>query len=530
MPMPAASTGEAPPKPRQKKKPPRSFRRRRRRYIDSLRSSLEKDRQEPLIEFEHLRSQSESEKRMSKGFVHDDDETAGGGTLSPTRKPRKKRQPTAAPAPGTQENPSSEPAIAAETAAAPVESSQQQLPPLNLNEKFEKPKAAAAAAGAATAEAEPEVEWRSRRRPPPPPRSSSSKQKKAQQTKPEESSLSSRSQSAMPPPPATDAAAASTSRRFDAAGIADEGLIVRLRVASNRPVENDTHIRHPRVRVHVVDTQAAATWPSRHPDRKVTSFYESVSFLLPVMTGECDFRRQGNTLPSRGWLYRVAWAFLRPHSLAAEATAAARSVYSYSKRCRCASPNRPIRGAGTCSTGTSLALGYPIRRLFYVTVEEFSPNRNNEQVAGRTRSQFRVSKQEGLGLAGRGRRGRRGRGRGGAEAEPRHRADYFQRVPGQLCKIPNKAARTLPNGHSRMLSVALSPDGRCGLPQPAAFRQWITAGAVLLHCRRGAGRGPALLAGKPEFNLLGHAGIVYDLGWSTQKSHVWFRLAEDCSA
>ncbi|PAA86669.1 hypothetical protein BOX15_Mlig003330g2, partial [Macrostomum lignano] len=597
MPMPAASAGEAPPKPRQKKKRRDPSAGAGAATIDSLRSSLEKDRQDPLIElntYDPSRSPKKDVKgggTANQGFVHDDDETAGGGALSPTRKPRKKRQPTAAPAPGTQENPSSEPAIAAETAAAPLESSQPAAAAVKPKRKVRKPKAAA------TAEAEPEVDGAAADAAPAaavsvedetadgaPAKRRLRKKKQPRQQQPEQEQQQQAEEGAtdeaggviteQPQPvgdatAATDAAAASTSRRFDAAGIADEGLIVRLRVHRTDQLKNDTHIRHPRVRVHVVDTQAGRYLAKQHPDRKVTSFYESVSFLLPVMTGECDFRRQGNTLPvweeqllldenfayiaqnpnvlflfevldmlsvaaiqnnrinspEAGW-YRVAWAFLRPHS------ASGRSHCGRKVRLQLFEA-LPLRESEQTDPEVPYLFHWyqsrariPYPSTLYVTVEEFSPNRNNEQVAGRTRSQFPFE-QEGLGLAGVDVEDGEDEDEA-AQRRNRHQPDYFQRVPGQLCKIPNKAARTLPTGTHGCSALRFSPDGRW---LAAACRNPPVDYPLVLYSYTAAGElgGAGALAGKPEFNLLGHAGIVYDLGWS-RKSHLLVSASGDCSA
>uniref|UniRef100_A0A1I8JR32 Chromo domain-containing protein n=1 Tax=Macrostomum lignano TaxID=282301 RepID=A0A1I8JR32_9PLAT len=571
MPMPAASAGEAPPKPRQKKKRRDPSAGAGAATIDSLRSSLEKDRQDPLIEL-NTYDPSRSPKKDVKGggtanqihshrnlatagLRHDDDETAAAapsvrqGSRARNANQRQLRRPALRRIPAA-----SRPSL---LRPPPHRWSllSQQLPPLNLNEKFENRKLLA------TAEAEPEVDGRSRRRRPRR-RASMRKKKQPRQQQPEQEQQQQAEEGAtdeaggviteQPQPvgdatAATDAAAASTSRRFDAAGIADEGLIVRLRVHRNRPVEKRHAHSHPESEFTLWTPKPAATWPSSIPIG---------NFLLPVMTGECDFRRQGNTLPvweeqlligreisptllkilmSFSYLKFSTCCLWLPYRtnrinsprlagtglpglscgrtpLAAEATAAERSRLQLFEAL-------PLRESE--QTGSEVPYLFhwyqsrariPYPSTLYVTVEEFSPNRNNEQVAGRTRSQFPLREQEGLAS---GRRGRRGLGRRTRTKRGRGGTDISRTISAG-------PARTLPTGTHGCSALRASHQTVGGLPQPCRkSASGLPAGlySYTAAARSSAG-GPALSLGKPEFNLVGsRAGIVYDLGWS-RKSHL----------
>uniref|UniRef100_A0A1I8F658 ULP_PROTEASE domain-containing protein n=1 Tax=Macrostomum lignano TaxID=282301 RepID=A0A1I8F658_9PLAT len=76
--------------------------------------------------------------------------------------------------------------------------------------------------------------------------------------------------------------------------------------------------------------------------------------------------------------------------------------------------------------------------------------------------------------------------------------------------------------------LRFSPGRSVACRKPAAIRQcdYRFGLLVLLTLPQGAGRGPALSLASRSSNLLGHAGIVYDLDRLSQKSHVVSRLAE----
>uniref|UniRef100_A0A1I8F783 Uncharacterized protein n=1 Tax=Macrostomum lignano TaxID=282301 RepID=A0A1I8F783_9PLAT len=251
--------------------------------------------------------------------------------------------------------------IAAETAAAPRWSLlSQQLPPLNLNENClhqllleQQQREAEPEVDGAAADAAPPPRSASKMRQPTElrlsvdcERRSSPRQQAAgnreQQQQAEEGATTDAKPGgviteqpqpvgdATAPPPLPTPPRLSTSRRFDAAGIADEGLIVRLRVHRTDQLKNDTHIRHPRVRVHVVDTQAGRYLAKQHPIGK----------------SHCGRAKVRST--------------------AIRSAAAA----------RCASPNRRSEVPYLFPLVPVLsALGYPLSsRTLYVTVEEFFSN------------------------------------------------------------------------------------------------------------------------------------------------------------
>ncbi|KAL8186549.1 UNVERIFIED_CONTAM: hypothetical protein K2H54_073924, partial [Gekko kuhli] len=79
----------------------------------------------------------------------------------------------------------------------------------------------------------------------------------------------------------------------------DDSLVLGVYIHQSDQLKTDLMVSHPMVKIHVVDQKTGLYVKKEHSNRAVSSFYEQeqVEHILPIMTQPYDFRRFKSTLP-----------------------------------------------------------------------------------------------------------------------------------------------------------------------------------------------------------------------------------------
>ncbi|XP_060095853.1 jouberin [Heteronotia binoei] len=79
----------------------------------------------------------------------------------------------------------------------------------------------------------------------------------------------------------------------------DDSLVLGVYIHRSDRLKTDLMVSHPMVKIHVIDQKTGLYVKKEHSNRAVSSFYEQeqVGHILPIMTQPYDFRRFKSTLP-----------------------------------------------------------------------------------------------------------------------------------------------------------------------------------------------------------------------------------------
>ncbi|KYO19049.1 jouberin isoform C [Alligator mississippiensis] len=79
----------------------------------------------------------------------------------------------------------------------------------------------------------------------------------------------------------------------------DDGLVLGVYIHRTDQLKTDLLVSHPMVKIHVIDQKTGLYVKKEHSNRAVSSYYEQerVEHILPIMTQPYDFRKFKSTLP-----------------------------------------------------------------------------------------------------------------------------------------------------------------------------------------------------------------------------------------
>ncbi|WAR23286.1 AHI1-like protein [Mya arenaria] len=308
--------------------------------------------------------------------------------------------------------------------------------------------------------------------------------------------------------------------------VEDEGRILACTVHRTDKLKNDFFILHPMVRVHVFDELTGRYLTKQHKERAVTAFYETMNdnlkHVLPIMTKPFDFKENKSVLPvweellvfnenynyfiqqkpkvlivfelvdfvsmnraasqddrrtDKG-LHRIAWAFLKV-----------------------VGNNNKINTEEEHFLWWKLCPRKSYPSTLYITLKGIRPPRDVEPAE---RSLFATQEERGrmtyedlkksINWAGK-------------KSAKKHPLTSWSRLAGQLCRIPNTLALSLPTGKRGCYVVRFSHDGRslaCACQGNEGF-------PILVY---------EIPSGTLKGKFIGHFGIVYDMSWSKTDTHL----------
>ncbi|KAL9980441.1 hypothetical protein ACROYT_G009033 [Oculina patagonica] len=334
----------------------------------------------------------------------------------------------------------------------------------------------------------------------------------------------------------------------------DDGFILSVTVHRADNLKPDLCISHPMVRVHVVDMETGQYVKKSDSDRSVTSYYESegdnpVDYIMPVMTQPYDFKKYKSLMPSweevllfneifsyflsrqesdpkvimffevvdflsmtaakrrkgplasdKGW-YQVAWAFLK--------IVGGNGTPNTDKKVRLQlfqPPKSSIKSNSMVEVyqwwKQTKRVPYP--STLYVTLKGVQPPKT---IDPSLRSMFAIQQEKGKvtfeEFALDAERRAHGMRDGKKDSEPTN----WNRLPGQVNRIPNKQKASLLSGKRGCFILKFSHNGRylaCGCADLESF--------------------PILIYEVPSYEtrvyLPGHFSIIYDLCWAPDDSEL----------
>ncbi len=327
--------------------------------------------------------------------------------------------------------------------------------------------------------------------------------------------------------------------------IKDDGKVVCMIVHRTDKLKTDFYVSHPMIRVHVVDEQTGNYVKKQSKKRAVASYYEAendnVDFIIPIMTQPFDFKANRSTLPvweesmvlnenfnyliqpepkvlllfelvdfmsmnaakqkSRrakddgGW-HRIAWGFLR--------LLGANGQPNIERKLRLQLFQVPLR-FNTLSGQLDIyqwwksaqRLTYP--STLYVTVKAIIPP---DKVVASGRSMIPIQQETGKITYDELQRTMDLETSGGhGETTRRKGPTPWTRLTGQVCKVPNDLALSLPTGRMGCFVLAFSPDGKslaCGCHDRDSH-------PILVY---------EIPSGHQAGRFLGHASLIYDIAWA----------------
>ncbi|KFP42017.1 Jouberin, partial [Chlamydotis macqueenii] len=79
----------------------------------------------------------------------------------------------------------------------------------------------------------------------------------------------------------------------------DDGLVLGVYIHRSDRLKTDLLVSHPMVKIHVVDQRSGFYIKKEHSNRKVSSYYEQeqIEHILPIMTQPYDFRQSKSAVP-----------------------------------------------------------------------------------------------------------------------------------------------------------------------------------------------------------------------------------------
>ncbi|XP_072046186.1 jouberin-like [Amphiura filiformis] len=331
----------------------------------------------------------------------------------------------------------------------------------------------------------------------------------------------------------------------------DDGRLLGITIHRTDRLKSDLFIAHPLVRVHLIDAETGTYVKKSVSDRAVTSYYEikndKVDYIMPVLTQPFDFKKRKSMIPSweeqllynesylyltrkqesypqiimffelldfvsmshantkaikaerQGGWHRIAWAFLRVTGSngALNTEKKVRLQLFYPPFAFKAKPNQLDVFQWWLSHPRQ---AYP--STMYVTIKPVNPPQNVEPSF---RSQFANQEEQGKmtykelhSTINWGRTDRR---------EKKAAPTNWSRLPGQMCRIPNKQLHQLAGDKKGCYVLKFSHNGRslaCGCKDRDGY-------PVIVY---------DIPSGRLKCQFPGHYSLFYDICWSPTDSEI----------
>uniref|UniRef100_A0A8B9PBF4 Jouberin n=1 Tax=Apteryx owenii TaxID=8824 RepID=A0A8B9PBF4_APTOW len=333
----------------------------------------------------------------------------------------------------------------------------------------------------------------------------------------------------------------------------DDDLVLGVYIHRTDRLKTDLLVSHPMVKIHIVDQRTGLYVKKNHSKRKVSSYYEQerIEHILPIMTQPYDFRQFRSTLPEweeqvifnerfsyfiqnteespRVILFfeildflsmnevransevqiqecgfrKICWAFLK--------LVGANGVLNIDGKLRLQLYYPPPRPPRTRSHSNVVEVyewwakcprnRYP--STLYVTIRGI---KLPDHVDPSFRSMMAVQQEQGSAtLCELQSEGSKKTG----ESLPEEKKEQFKwtRLPGQVCRIPNKHLFSLRGGDMGCFCIRFSHDGKT-LAAACAGRNGYP---IILY---------EIPSGQYLREFYGHLNIVYDLCWSKDDQYL----------
>ncbi|XP_033123597.1 jouberin-like [Anneissia japonica] len=325
----------------------------------------------------------------------------------------------------------------------------------------------------------------------------------------------------------------------------DDGRVMGIYVHRSDRLKADLYIAHPLVRVHVVDINTGAYVKKSKFDRAVTSYYENkndkLDFILPILTQPFEYKKRKSMIPSweellllnesylyltcgkenypdvvmffeildfvsmnsvngkshtvageGGW-HRVAWAFLK--------VIGSNKTLNTEKKVRLQLFYPPFSfktkpGQVDVYQWWSSIVRQPYPATLYITIKPVTTPSSMEPAF---RSMFATQKEQGRMTYKELKKTLDGRNK--ALRSDEKNPTNWTRLPGQMCRIPNKLMLSLAGGKKGCFVIKFSHDGR----------------GIVCCCKDKSGY-PLVVydipSGELRCEFVGHYSIIYDVCWS----------------
>ncbi|XP_038057732.1 jouberin-like isoform X2 [Patiria miniata] len=324
----------------------------------------------------------------------------------------------------------------------------------------------------------------------------------------------------------------------------DDGRVFGVTVHRSDRLKTDLYIAHPLVRVHIIDMDTGAYFKKSKLDRAVTSYYENqndkVDYILPVLTQPYDFKKRKSIIPcwdeqlifnesynyliqseetapkaiiffeildfvsmnvaatktkmlkgDGGW-HRIAWAFLK--------VVGANSVPNTDKKVRLQLFHPPFSfkakpGQLDVYQWWLNISRQPYPSTLYATVKAV---KTPDKVEPAVRSLFATQKEQGKMTYSELKKSINW----GTKLNKDTKAPTnWTRLPGQMCRIPNKLSLTLAGDKKGCFVLKFSPSGRflaCGCKDREGY-------PILVF---------EIPSGRFKCQFPGHYSLIYDICWA----------------
>ncbi|NWI19371.1 AHI1 protein, partial [Crypturellus soui] len=340
----------------------------------------------------------------------------------------------------------------------------------------------------------------------------------------------------------------------------DDDHVLGVYIHRTDRLKTDLLISHPMVKIHIVDQRTGLYVKKNHCKRKVSSYYEQegIEYIIPIMTQPYDFKQFRSTLPEweeqvifnecfsyfiqnteespRVILFfeildflsmselrassevqiqecgfrKICWAFLK--------LVGANGVLNIDGKLRLQLYYPPARPPKTSSHSNVEVYEWwakcPRNRYpstLYVTIRGI---KLPEHVDPSSRSMMAIQQEQGSAtfceLQNEG-------SKKTSEPLPEEKKEQFKwsRLPGQVCRIPNKHLFSLRGGDMGCFCIRFSHDGKT-LAAACAGRNGYP---IILY---------EIPSGQYLREFYGHLNIVYDLCWS-KDNHCLLTASSDCT-
>ncbi|XP_022089435.1 jouberin-like isoform X2 [Acanthaster planci] len=331
----------------------------------------------------------------------------------------------------------------------------------------------------------------------------------------------------------------------------DDGRVFGVNVHRSDRLKTDLYIAHPLVRVHIIDMDTGTYFKKSKLDRAVTSYYENqndkVDYILPVLTQPFDFKKRKSIIPcwdeqlifnesynyliqsdesapkaiiffeildfvsmnitstkskmlkgEGGW-HRIAWAFLK--------VVGANGIPNTDKKVRLQLFYPPFSYKGKPGQLDVYQWWQNISRqpypsTLYVTVKAV---KTPDKVEPAVRSLYATQEEQGrMSFSDLKKSINWGTKQAMGKEKP---LTNWTRLPGQMCRIPNKLSLALAGDKKGCFVLKFSPSGRflaCGCKDREGY-------PVLVY---------EIPSGRFKCQFPGHYSLIYDISWAANDNEI----------
>ncbi|XP_020842780.1 jouberin isoform X2 [Phascolarctos cinereus] len=298
----------------------------------------------------------------------------------------------------------------------------------------------------------------------------------------------------------------------------DDTLVLGVYVHRTDRLQADFMISHPMVKIHVIDQNTGLYVKKEHSNRAVSSFYEQerVENVLPIMTQPYDFKHFKSRLPE--WEEQIVFNerfsyFLQeseesPRVILFFELVGANRVLNINGKLRLQLYCPPPRIRSQLNVvevfewwSKCPRIRYP--STLYVTIKGL---KFPDHVDPSFRSMMALQQEQGSTSYGELQKETSKRG-SEPVLEDQKEIIKWSRLPGQVCRIPNKHLFSLHAGERGCFCINFSQNGRMLAAACAGHDGY----PVILY---------EIPSGRSLREFCGHLNIVYDLCWSKDDQHL----------